>query len=146
MSKYVLQSHQFFSDKVSVLKEKVRNLKQSLSDDEYLQNEIVKFAARVRKATLETIPADPNRQEYLLAGELRKFRRYKQGLQRYRIIFCFSNKPGIILYLYLNDEKHLRKDGSKNAPYTQFKNLANKGKFSHNPQDPRIREWIRQYS
>jgi len=145
MSSYVLQAHQFFADKVSVLKERVRNLKQSLSPDEFLQNEIVKFAARVRKATLETIPEDPNRQEYLLTGELKKFRRYKQGLQRYRIIFCFSNKPSIILYLYLNDTKHLRKDGSKNDPYAEFRNLVNKGKFSHDPQDSRMRAWIDQY-
>ncbi|MGE0268919.1 MAG: type II toxin-antitoxin system YhaV family toxin [Candidatus Omnitrophota bacterium] len=146
MSNYVLQAHQFFSDKVDVLKERVKGLKKSLPPDEYLQNEIVKFAARVRKATLKTIPEDPNRRDYLLAGDLKKFRRFKQGLQRYRIIFCFSNKPGLILYLYLNDEKHLRKDGNKNDSYNEFKSLLNKGEFSHDPQDPRIKQWINEYS
>lgn len=145
MSNYVLQAHQFFAGKVDALKERVKELRHTLSNEDFVQHDVVKFAARVRKATLEIIPEDPNRRDYLLKDELKKFRRYKQGLQRYRIIFCFSNKPSIILYLYLNDEKHLRKDGSKNDPYTEFGNLLKKGEFSHDPQNPKIQQWIRKY-
>lgn len=142
---YILRAHEFFANRVDVLKEQVKKLKQTLPPEEFVQHEVVKLAARVRNATIEVIPQDPNRPEYLLSGDLRKYRRYKQGLQRYRIIFCFSNKPSVIIYLYMNDEKHLRKDGSKNDPYHEFKILINKGKVSHSPHDPAIQEWIQEY-
>jgi len=59
------------------------------------------------------------------------------------IIFCFSSHPKIIIYLYLNDEKHLRKEGAKTDPYEKFKKLLRKGRFSHNPNDTKTQEWIR---
>ncbi|MBI5555678.1 MAG: type II toxin-antitoxin system YhaV family toxin, partial [Elusimicrobia bacterium] len=127
------------------LKEQVKELCNKLELEEFKQHEIVKLAYRIREADQEIIPHDPNRPEYRLTGNLRKYRRYKQGLQRYRLFFCFSSQPKIILYLYLNDEKHLRKDGDKNDPYEDFKRLLNKGYFSHHPDDPKIRKWIKNY-
>ena len=142
---YILKAHEFFANRVDVLKKQVKKLKQTLPSEEFVQHEIVKLAVGVRKSTIEIIPQDPNRREYLLSGDLKKYRRYKQGLQRYRIMFCFSNKPRIIIYLYLNDEKHLRKDGDKNDPYHEFKSLISKGKVSHNPQDTAVQKWIQEY-
>lgn len=144
-SSYYLKWHDFFDGKISLLKNQVRELKEKLSKEDYIQHEIVKLAARVRKATLEVIPQDPNRRDYLLSGELKKFRRYKQGLQRYRIIFCFSNKPKIIIYLYLNDVFHLRKQGDKGDPYKEFSKLLKRGMFSHDPNDKKIQKWIKEY-
>ena len=74
--------------------------------------DMVKLAVRIREAEKE-VESDPNRPEYLLHDELRKFRRYKRGLGRYRIIFCFSSKPPIIIFLYLNTAETLRKAGSR---------------------------------
>lgn len=142
MSDFLLRYHEFYHHRIARLKEQVKELRQKLSDEEFAQHEIVKLAYRIRQADQEIIPQDPDRPEYRLMGELRKYRRYKQGLQRYRLFFCFSNHPKMILYLYLNDEKHLRKAGSKTDPYEAFKKLAVKGTFSHNPQDAKIQKWI----
>lgn len=141
-SKYLLKYHDFYYQQIQTLKDQVKKLKASLPQDEFVQHEHVKFAARVRRADQILIPEDPNKKEYRLKGNLRKFRRYKQGLRRYRLFFCFSSTPPIILYLYLNDEKHLRKKGDKNDPYEHFKRLVKKGMFSHNPSDENIQRWI----
>lgn len=141
-SSYLLKCHDFYYSRIAQLKEQVRSLKLSLPSNEFTQHEVVKFAARLKKATLEVIPQDPNRIEYHLHGELKGYRRYKQGLKRYRLFFTFSNKPPLILYLYINDEKHLRKEGDKNDPYEEFKKLAIRGSFSTNPNDPKIQQWI----
>jgi len=145
MSKYYLKCHDLFSGRIARLKEQVKKLHATLPADEFVQHETVKLAARIRRATVEIIPEDPNRPEYVLSGDLKKFRRYKQGLQRYRIMFCSSNKPAIIIYLYVNDKDHLRKQGDRNDPYEEFKQMVRSGKTSHDPQDPAIQKWIRQY-
>jgi len=144
-NKYLLKYHLFYYQRIAKLKEQVKELRNKLSNEEFKQHAIVKLAYRIRKADLEIIPQDPDRPEYRLRGDLRKYRRYKQGLQRYRLFFCFSHHPGIILYLYLNDEKHLRKTGDKRDPYQEFKKLVAKRHFSHNPNDSKIRKWIRNY-
>jgi len=143
-SDYLLRYHDFYHRRILALKDQVRRLKATLSPQDFSRHEVVKFAARVRKADQEIIPQDPDRKDYRLHGALRRYRRYKQGLQRYRLFFCFANTPPIILYLYLNDQKHLRKAGSKNDPYEQFSRLVDRGTFSHDPSDPKIRKWIRQ--
>ena len=142
-NKYILKYHSFYFNRVSKLKEQVKSLAKKLKGEEFLQHDIVKMAYRIRKADQEIIPQDPNRPEYRLSAELRKYRRYKQGLKRYRLFFCFSDKPGIILYLYLNDEKHLRKKGHKSDPYEQFKKFVTRGDVSHDPNDPSIQRWIK---
>ncbi len=142
-SNYLIKYHEFYYRRNQALKEQVKKLKKELPKTDFLKHEVVKFAARIKKAELEIIPTNPNKPEYKLKRELKKFRRYKQGLQRYRIMFCFSSNPPIILYLYPNDQKHLRKDGSKKDPYEEFLKLVNKGTFSHDPNDPKIQKWIR---
>ena len=142
-SNYLLKYHDFYFQRIAKLKEQVKELRNKLGDEEFRQHEIVKLAYRIREADQEIIPRDPNRPEYRLTGNLRKYRRYKQGLQRYRLFFCFSNQPKIILYLYLNDEKHLRKAGDKNDPYEEFRSLVDRECLSHNPADPKIQKWIK---
>ena len=144
-SNYLLRYHDVYFQRITKLKEQVKELRNKLSDEEFQQHEIVKLAYRIRKADQEIIPQNPDRPEYRLTADLKKYRRYKQGLQRYRLLFCFSNQPKIILYLYLNDEKHLRKGGDKKDPYEEFKKFVGKGHFSHNPEDPKIQKWIKNY-
>lgn len=141
-SKYLLKYHKFYSEKVDVLKQEIKKLKVSLHHEAFAQHPEVKFAARLMKATKETIPEDPNKKEYQLHGDLKKYRRYKQGLQRYRLFFTFSTNPPIILYLYVNDQSSLRKEGDKNDPYRIFTKLVEQKKVSHDPNDPVIQEWI----
>ena len=140
--RYLLKYHAIYYQRIQALKEQVKELKARLTETEYSQHEIVKFAARVRHADQVVIPQDPDRQDYRLTGVLRKYRRYKQGLQRYRLFFCFSNTPPIILYLYLHDEEHLRKEGDKNDPYREFERLVARGQISHDPSAESIQRWI----
>lgn len=141
--RYLLKYHAIYYQRVLALKEQVKDLKDRLTEADYSRHPIVKFAARVRQADQVVIPQDPDRREYRLKGALRKYRRYKQGLRRYRLFFCFSNTPPIILYLYLNDEEHLRKEGDRNDPYGQFKRLVDRGQVSHDPSAESIQQWIR---
>jgi len=145
MNNYYLKAHELFVQRISQLKDQVRKLHASLPKEEFIHHETVKLAARIRRATLEIIPEDPNRPEYLLSRELKKYRRYKQGLQRYRIMFCFSNRPSIIIYLYVNDRDHLRKEGDKNDPYEEFKKMLRTGKFSHDTQNSKMQSWLHDY-
>ncbi len=144
-SNYLLKYHEFYFQRILKLKEKVKELRNKLSDKEFQQHEIVKLACRIHKADQEIITQEPDRPEYRLSGNLKKYRRYKQGLQRYRLFFCFSNQPKIILYLYLNDEKHLRKAGDKHYPYEEFNKLVTREYFSPDPNDPKIQKWINSY-
>jgi len=118
---YLLKFHRFYAQKVEILKAEVQRLKYSLDRETFLQHPDVKLANRLRKATKEIIPENPDKKEYYLHGPLKKYRRYKQGLQRYRLFFTYSSKPPIILYLYINDKSSLRKEGDKNDPYKIFK-------------------------
>ena len=144
-SKYLLKCHKFYSDRIDSLKQEIKELRDSLTEEEFAQHPDVKFAARIRKATKEIIPENPDKKEYQLHGNLKKYRRYKQGLQRYRLFFVFSTKPPIILYLYLNDKSSLRKDGSKNDPYNVFSKFVEKKQILHDPSDPVIQRWIKNY-
>ena len=142
---YFLKIHQLLCQRIDALKIQVKELKDRLDDATYKQHPLVKLAYRVRRAMKETIPENPDRPDYRLMGELKKYRRYKQGLQWYRLFFCFSNQPRIILYLYLNDERHLRKEGDKNDPYGVFKKFIKQGVISHDPENQEIQQWIRNY-
>lgn len=142
---YVLKTHEIFFQRTVELNNEVKALRRKLSGEKLKQHETVKLANRVYKATLETIPENPDHPAYRLKGDLKKYRRYKQGLGRYRLFFAFSNTPKLILYLYLNDRASLRKEGDKNDPYERFRNFVRQGRVSHDPLDPRIQTWIRAY-
>ena len=139
--KFLLKYHELYHQRIQQLKARVRELKERLEPSEFRRHETVKLAVRIRDAEDE-IAEDPDRRDYLLRDELRKFRRYKKGLGRYRIIFCFSNHPPIILFLYLNTEDSLRKEGGRRDPYEEFKSLLRRGRVSHDPTDPRIQNWL----
>ncbi len=142
---YLLKAHEMFFQRTVALNNEVNALRKTLSDEELKQHDTVKLAKRVYAATLEIIPANPNDPSYYLKDDLKKYRRYKQGLSRYRLFFAFSNIPKIILYLYLNDKDSLRKEGGKSDPYEQFRAFVRQGKVAHNPLDSRIQMWIRNY-
>ena len=67
-SNYLLKCHKFYSDRIESLKEEIKELKDSLTEEEFSQHPDVKFAVRVRKATKEIIPEDPGKKEYQLHG------------------------------------------------------------------------------
>ncbi len=142
MNSYTIKYHSYYASKLIELQLYVGKLHGMLTQEDFNQNETVKFLARLHRATKIIIPSNPNNSDYYLKGPLSKFRRFKQGLRRYRLIFCFASKPPVIVYLYINDRDHLRKQGDKNDPYGEFMGLLKRGIFSHDPLDPRMAQWI----
>ncbi len=143
---YLLKAHEIFFQRTVAFNDAVKALSEKLSHEELRAHDTVKLAKRVYTATLETIPQNPNDPDYYLRGDLKQYRRYKRGLDRYRLFFAFSMTPRIILYLYLNDRTTLRKEGDKRDPYEIFKGFVRQGRVSHDPLDPRIQKWVRAYS
>lgn len=143
MNNYELRFHIFFHDRMLALINTVEKLSLILPEQQFKQHPQTKLLARIVTAYTKIIPENPNLRDYFLSGSLSKFRRYKSGLQRYRLIYCFSNAIQIIVYLYINDEYHLRKDGSKTDPYQEFGDLVKQGILSADPDDPAMKQWLR---
>ncbi len=139
---YLLKYHAFYAERIAELKARVQKLKVTLSPEEFSRHETVKFALRIQDAEKE-IAANPKAREYLLHDELRKFRRYKKGIGRHRLFFCFSETPPVIIFLYLNSESNLRQEGGRRDPYEEFKSMIRRGEISPRPDDPKIQRWIR---
>jgi toxin YhaV len=84
---------------------------------------------------LETVPSDPNREEYrqgnTMGTAFRHWRRAKIG-RRFRLFFRFDSKTKIIIFAWVNDENTLRSSGSKGDPYAVFQKMLQRG---HPPDD-----------
>ena len=47
--------------------------------------------------------------------------------QRFRLFFRFSSKEKVVVYAWMNDERTLRKSGSRTDPYHVFRGLLEAG-------------------
>lgn len=87
------------------------------------------------KLIFETVPSDPNREEYrqgnTMGTAFRHWRRAKVG-RRFRLFFRFDSKAKIIVFAWVNDENGLRSSGSKTDPYVVFQRMLERG---HPPDD-----------
>jgi toxin YhaV len=84
---------------------------------------------------LETVPINPNCEEYrqgnTLGSAFRHWRRAKLG-RRFRLFFRFDSKARVIIYAWVNDEHTLRSSGSQSDPYAVFQRMLAHG---HPPDD-----------
>lgn len=98
-------------------------------------NANVKLFYALSQLILETVPSDPNREEYrqgnTMGAAFRHWRRAKIG-RRFRLFFRFDSKSGIIIYAWVNDKNTLRSSGSKSDPYAVFQKMLQRG---HPPDD-----------
>lgn len=82
-------------------------------------NANVKLFAALAELIFETIPSDPNREEYrqgnTMGPTFRHWRRAKIG-RRFRLFFRFDSKTRIIIFAWVNDENTLRSSGAKTDP------------------------------
>jgi toxin YhaV len=89
-----------------------------------------KLLATINRYTQEIIPRDPNAAEFrqgnTLGADNRHWFRAKFH-ERYRLFFRFSSKERVILYAWVNDERTLRKSGSKTDPYRVFRAMLEAG-------------------
>jgi toxin YhaV len=113
------------------LSAKARKLKNELPEEEYEQHPDVKLFLTVRELTRDIIPSDPHQAGYRLHGDLSKFRRIKgRGLPgRYRLFWVFSEQLKVIIFLYLNDSRSLRKEGDRSDPYRVFSGMVGRGEI-----------------
>lgn len=97
-------------------------------------NANVKLFAALSQLILETVPSDPNREDFRQGNTLgsahRHWRRAKIG-RRFRLFFRFDSKTKIIIFAWVNDETTLRASGAKTDPYTVFRQMLKQG----NPPD-----------
>lgn len=98
-------------------------------------NANVKLFNALTELIFETVPTDPNRNEYRLGNTMgpafRHWRRAKIG-RRFRLFFRFDSKTRIIVFAWVNDENTLRSSGSKTDPYVVFQKMLKSG---HPPDD-----------
>jgi toxin YhaV len=98
-------------------------------------NANVKLFSALSRLLLETVPTDPNRDEYrqgnTLGADFRHWRRAKIG-RRFRLFFRFDSKTRIIIFAWVNDERTLRASGSQSDPYVVFRKMLQGG---HPPDD-----------
>jgi toxin YhaV len=89
-----------------------------------------KLLATVNRYIREIIPKDPNaaqfRQGNTLGPDNRHWFRAKFH-ERFRLFYRFSSKEKVILYAWVNDEKTLRKSGSRTDPYRVFRAMLEAG-------------------
>jgi len=120
------------------LSARARRLKGELSEEEYVRHPDVKLFLTLRELTRDVIPSDPHHADYRLHGDLSKFRRTKgRGLpRRYRLFWVFSDQLKVIIFLYLNDGRSLRKEGDRSDPYRLFSGMVSRdeigGDFEEN--------------
>lgn len=121
-----------------------RKLKADLSEEQYVQHPDVKLFLTVRELTRDVIPSDPHHADYRLGGDLSKFRRTKgRGLpRRYRLFWVFSDQLRVIIFLYLNDARSLRKAGDRSDPYRLFSAMVSSGQIGAEFEE-NFRRWQR---
>nr|WP_315206712.1 type II toxin-antitoxin system YhaV family toxin [uncultured Albidiferax sp.] len=96
----------------------------------FASNANVKLFNALSQLMLETVPSDPNREEYrqgnTMGPAFRHWRRAKIG-RRFRLFFRFDSKTRIIIFAWVNDENTLRSSGSKSDPYAVFQKMLQRG-------------------
>jgi toxin YhaV len=97
----------------------------------YSQHPKTKLLKRIVDLVEKEIPRDPGAAEYNRGNTLgpahRHWRRAK-FLGRFRLLFRYNSKAGVIIYAWVNDENTLRKAGSGNDPYYVFGGMLRKGR------------------
>ncbi len=103
---------------------------QKQDPQDFESNANVKLFAALSKLIFETVPGDPNREEYrqgnTMGAAFRHWRRAKIG-RRFRLFFRFDSKTRLIIFAWVNDENTLRASGSKSDPYAVFQRMLERG-------------------
>lgn len=96
----------------------------------YNSNANVKLFNALAELIFNTVPTDPNRDEYrqgnTMGPAFRHWRRARIG-RRFRLFFRFDSKTRIIIFAWVNDEHTLRSSGSRTDPYVVFQKMLKSG-------------------
>jgi toxin YhaV len=121
--------HPLFQVQLATLTKRVEKLASS-DPNGYVSHPATKLLATINHYVREAIPRDPNSPEFRQGNTLGRdnrhwFRAKFHG--RYRLFYRFSTEQKIIVYAWVNDERSLRKSGSKTDPYVVFKAMLESG-------------------
>lgn len=93
-------------------------------------NANVKLFRALSQSIMETVPSDPERDDYrqgnTLGPDHRHWRRAKIG-RRFRLFFRYDSRAKTIVFAWVNDEQTLRSAGSKSDPYKVFGKMLERG-------------------
>ncbi len=96
----------------------------------YKELPAAKLLATINRHIRETIPRNPGatgfRQGNTLGSDNRHWFRAKFH-ERYRLFYRFSSREKVIIYAWVNDERTLRKSGSRTDPYRVFRAMLDAG-------------------
>lgn len=129
-----LYGHELFIDQIQRLIQAVDDLRRC-DPEGYHTHPKAKFLASINRLIRQTIPensAAPEFRRGKTLGTTNKhwFRAKFHG--RYQLFFRFSTQHRIIIYVWLNDDKNLRKAGSKTDPYAVFQSMLKSGQPPQN--------------
>ncbi|KTD19507.1 type II toxin-antitoxin system YhaV family toxin [Legionella israelensis] len=100
----------------------------------YKNKNVTKRLAAINKLAFEIIPQDPTLPEYRQGSTLGREHKHwyrAKFFQQYRLFFRYHSESKIIVYAWVNNEKHKRVYDSKTDAYRVFEKMLNKG----NPPD-----------
>ncbi|MFZ0962668.1 MAG: type II toxin-antitoxin system YhaV family toxin [Terriglobia bacterium] len=126
---WTLYLHPLFQQQLEKLTAQVETL-QTKAPLHYKEHSATKLLATINRYIREIIPCDPGAAEFrqgntLGADNRHWFRAKFHG--RYRLFFRYSSQEKVIVYAWVNDEKTLRKGGSRTDPYSVFRAMLNTG-------------------
>jgi toxin YhaV len=129
VSGWKLYAHPLFAQQLQRLTDQVEGL--AAKDPTGFQEQpSAKLLNTINRYIRELIPRDPNaadfRQGNTLGSDNRHWFRAKFH-ERYRLFYRFSSKDKVIVYAWINDEKTLRKSGSRTDPYRVFRAMLEAG-------------------
>ena len=124
-----LYAHPLFDRQLRRLVEQVDALAAKDPLD-YKNQPATKLLATINRYMREIIPRDPGSAEFrqgnTLGPENRHWFRAKFH-ERYRLFYRFASKEKVIIYAWVNDERTLRKSGSKTDPYFVYRSMLEAG-------------------
>lgn len=129
VSGWRLYVHPLFHDQLTRLVEQVEALAKK-NPAGYKGEAATKLLATINRFIREIIPRDPNAAEFRQGNTLGKDNRHwfhAKLHERYGLFYRFSTKEKVIIYAWVNDERTLRKAGSKTDPYSVFRGMLEAG-------------------
>jgi toxin YhaV len=96
----------------------------------YKELPAAKLLATINRHIRETIPRNPGAAEFRQGNTLGSDNRHwfrAKFHERYRLFYRFSSREKVIIYAWVNDERTLRKSGSRTDPYRVFRAMLEAG-------------------
>lgn len=104
----------------------------------YASHPVAKTLAAILHYIEDAIPRDPNSPEFRQGNTLGPGNRYWFRAKfhgRYRLFYRFSSEQRAIVSAWVNDERSLRKAGSKTDPYVVFQAMLENGNLPNSFAD-----------